>query len=87
MIFILNPTLTWALRNRDTERALSITTVLTVWTQRRALANLDSTRLKDLGISPQAAIIEAGRPFWDLPSVHITRSSPRPAIHSKQICI
>jgi hypothetical protein len=44
-----------------------ITTAFTVWTQRRALAKLDDARLKDLGISPQAAAIEAARPFWDLP--------------------
>ncbi|MFQ3184165.1 MAG: hypothetical protein ACI9RO_000694 [Alteromonas macleodii] len=67
MIFTLNPLHTWVLRNHNTEKALPFTTALTVWAQRRALANLDSTRLKDLGISPQDATIEAGRPFWDLP--------------------
>ncbi len=67
MILILNPLHTWVLRNHETEKALPFTIALTVWAQRRALANLDDARLKDLGISPQAAAIEAARPFWDLP--------------------
>jgi uncharacterized protein YjiS (DUF1127 family) len=67
MTFTLNPAHAQISRSRGTARLPSITTAFTVWTQRRALANLDDARLKDLGISPQAAAIEAARPFWDLP--------------------
>ncbi len=67
MTFTLNSAHAQTSRSRGTARLPSITTAFTVWTQRRALANLDDARLKDLGISPQAATIEAARPFWDLP--------------------
>lgn len=46
----------------------SLMTALTVWSERRTLANMDVSRLKDLGISPQDAAAEAARPFWDLPT-------------------
>ncbi|MBU2992718.1 hypothetical protein Q4555_04075 [Octadecabacter sp. 1_MG-2023] len=42
-------------------------TYMAVWKQRRELASMDVNRLKDLGISAEAAIKEAARPFWDLP--------------------
>ncbi|AGI67136.1 hypothetical protein OAN307_c14600 [Octadecabacter antarcticus 307] len=67
MTFTLNPTRNRSSRNSGTVHMPSIATVFAVWTQRRALANLDDARLKDLGISPQDAAIEAARPFWDLP--------------------
>ena len=67
MTFTLNPALAQISRSRGTARLPFITTAFTVWTQRRALAKLDDARLNDLGISPQAATIEAARPFWDLP--------------------
>jgi len=35
--------------------------------QRRALAQLDDTRLADLGLTRAAAQAEAARPFWDAP--------------------
>lgn len=35
--------------------------------QRNRLAQLDATRLADLGITPEQARIEANRPFWDAP--------------------
>lgn len=35
--------------------------------QRRQLAQLDATRLADLGISFDQAQQEAARPFWDVP--------------------
>lgn len=35
--------------------------------QRAALARLDPDQLDDIGISPEAARIEAARPFWDAP--------------------
>jgi uncharacterized protein YjiS (DUF1127 family) len=45
----------------------SLRFALRVWAERRALARMDVSRLKDLGISPAAAAAEAARPFWDLP--------------------
>lgn len=48
-------------------RPANLVTMLGVWKQRRALARLDDTRLKDLGISAQQAERESARWFWDLP--------------------
>lgn len=45
----------------------SLSTMLTVWKERRELARMDVSRLSDLGISPIEAATEAARPFWDLP--------------------
>ncbi|MEM1382705.1 MAG: hypothetical protein AAF713_10175 [Pseudomonadota bacterium] len=36
-----------------------------VMAERRRLANLDASRLADLGISEADAAAEAARPFWD----------------------
>ncbi|MCB1388746.1 MAG: DUF1127 domain-containing protein [Rhodobacteraceae bacterium] len=35
--------------------------------QRRHLARLDDQRLHDIGLSRDAALREAARPFWDAP--------------------
>ncbi|QDC10512.1 DUF1127 domain-containing protein [Oceanicola sp. D3] len=35
--------------------------------QRRALAALDETLLRDIGVSPDAARTEAARKLWDVP--------------------
>ncbi|MFN3955422.1 MAG: DUF1127 domain-containing protein [Pararhodobacter sp.] len=35
--------------------------------QRRALLDLDETLLRDIGLSREDALREAGRPFWDAP--------------------
>lgn len=35
--------------------------------QRRALAGLDDTLLRDIGLTADAARAEAERPFWDAP--------------------
>lgn len=36
--------------------------------QRTQLAELDATRLADIGVSAEQACVEANRPFWDAPS-------------------
>ncbi|WP_368187012.1 DUF1127 domain-containing protein [Aestuariibius sp. HNIBRBA575] len=36
--------------------------------QRRALAKLDATALKDIGLSTADVLIETQRPLWDAPS-------------------
>lgn len=36
--------------------------------ERRALARLTDRELRDIGLGPERARIEAGRPFWDLPA-------------------
>ena len=45
--------------------------LLRIWSalsrQRRALASLDETRLRDIGLNRDAAETEARRPFWDAP--------------------
>ncbi len=41
---------------------------LDLYTQRRALAQLDDTLLDDIGVSRRDAEAEARRPLWDAPS-------------------
>lgn len=41
--------------------------------ERRALGRLDAHLLADIGLSPDAARIEAERPLWDVPA-HWQRS-------------
>ncbi|MCW1950627.1 MAG: hypothetical protein KIH44_004575 [Octadecabacter sp.] len=48
--------------------APSLFTALTIWKERRELAGLSQTRLKDIGVSSVDATREAARPVWDLPS-------------------
>ena len=38
--------------------------------QRRALADLDEARLRDIGVTAGQAAREAARPFWDAPKAH-----------------
>lgn len=64
------PTLT-SILTRPELRALRVTLPLGAWVrvarERRALAQMDERRLRDLGIDPAEAVREAARPFWDLP--------------------
>lgn len=52
-------------------RALGVARRLAAWidigAQRRRLAELDERMLRDIGISREDALREAGRPFWDRP--------------------
>ena len=41
--------------------------VLSVLRQRRQLATLSNKQLADIGITREQALIEAARPFWELP--------------------
>ncbi|MDH3263381.1 MAG: DUF1127 domain-containing protein [Paracoccaceae bacterium] len=45
-----------------------ISMALAALRQRRALAALPPERLRDIGISPEAARREAERPAWDVPA-------------------
>lgn len=49
-------------------RNWSLNTVLSVWRSRRALAQLDSTALEDIGLSAKSAANEAAKPIWDVPT-------------------
>ena len=40
---------------------------LALWKERRDLARLDAHLLKDIGVSRDAAEIEANRAIWDMP--------------------
>ena len=40
---------------------------------RRALGELETGQLEDIGISAEAATREAGRPAWDVPQSWLTR--------------
>lgn len=41
--------------------------MIAVREERRRLRDLDPRTLQDLGISREQALLEADRPFWDLP--------------------
>ena len=57
-----------AARSRHAGLTSGIRQMARVWSERRALAQLDAARLRDLGISPAEASVEVARPFWDLPN-------------------
>jgi uncharacterized protein YjiS (DUF1127 family) len=48
--------------------ASAVLALIRMWTersrQRRALADLDDNRLKDIGKTREEALAEAGKPFW-----------------------
>ncbi len=44
-----------------------IETILAVWRQRRCLAQMDASRLEDIGVTASEAAREAARPVWDVP--------------------
>jgi len=45
----------------------TISVAYSVWRQRRALALLDASALKDIGLTQGEADIEASKPVWDVP--------------------
>ena len=45
-----------------------LVTMFSVMGERRRLRDLDKDALADLGLTPEEAAREAGRPFWDLPA-------------------
>ncbi|MBT8412296.1 MAG: DUF1127 domain-containing protein, partial [Octadecabacter sp.] len=45
--------------------AVSLADFAALWKQRRALANMPTERLSDLGLTRADAAREAARPFWD----------------------
>ncbi|MFK7938691.1 MAG: DUF1127 domain-containing protein [Roseovarius sp.] len=49
-------------------RRVSLWSYLALRRQRRTLAQLDNTRLADLGLTRTQAQAEAQRPIWDVPS-------------------
>ena len=55
-------------RARPSGQSFGVARMARVWSERRALAQLDAARLRDLGISPAEVAAEIARPFWDLPT-------------------
>ena len=53
---------------RPAAQRFSLTTLLSVWRSRRALAQLDAHALADIGISAKRAHVEASKPIWDVPA-------------------
>ena len=53
---------------RPAAQRFSLTTLLSVWRSRRALAQLDAHALADIGVSAKSAHTEAGKPIWDVPA-------------------
>ncbi len=52
--------------SRPTGIAAKLSQMVGVYRQRRQLARLDDAALNDIGISRDAAALEADRPFWDV---------------------
>jgi uncharacterized protein YjiS (DUF1127 family) len=52
---------------RPSGARFSLTRLFALHRSRRALADLDGTRLDDIGISADRARAEAARPIWDVP--------------------
>jgi uncharacterized protein YjiS (DUF1127 family) len=71
-----SPVLIDAIRMAHSMRWLSsglslVRQVLGVLRQRRQLATLSNKQLADIGITREQALIEAARPFWDLPKKQV----------------
>ncbi|KAA9010201.1 DUF1127 domain-containing protein [Histidinibacterium aquaticum] len=49
-------------------RAAGLLDLLGLYRQRRALARLDASGLRDIGVSASDAAREAARPVWDVPA-------------------
>ncbi|WP_187430878.1 hypothetical protein ROLI_009280 [Roseobacter fucihabitans] len=54
-------------RRTSATRPLRLTTFLSLWRSRRALARLDARALEDIAVTDIAADVEAKRAFWDVP--------------------
>jgi len=52
---------------RQTAGLPRVMAMIGVHKERRELAAMSDSRLRDLGITRQEATVEAARPFWDLP--------------------
>ena len=50
-----------------TGRRTSLLDLLSLYRQRRALADLDDTALSDIGLTRDEAVAEARKPIWDVP--------------------
>ena len=57
-----------ALAARRTGVRSRIAKMIALGRSRRALAGLDAHLLRDIGLEPDAALSEARRPSWDVPS-------------------
>lgn len=54
--------------NQPAAGGFSITRMIDVWRSRRALAQLDTHRLDDIGLDPKRAAKEEAKPIWDVPA-------------------
>ena len=52
---------------RRTRHRRGLFALLALWRSRRSLAELDLSRLDDIGVSAEEAHAEARRPIWDVP--------------------
>lgn len=52
--------------HRHLRRHVGLSTLFSVYRQRRALARLDDAALRDIGKTRKEAQKEANRPFWDV---------------------
>ena len=53
---------------RTRGRAFDLGAMISLWRQRRALAQLDDRALADIGVTRNEAMAEASRPVWDVPA-------------------
>lgn len=54
--------------NRPAAGGFSIVKMIDVWRSRRALAQLDTRRLEDVGLTAKRAAQEEAKPIWDVPA-------------------
>ncbi|WP_298971957.1 DUF1127 domain-containing protein [uncultured Roseobacter sp.] len=55
-------------RGANRSRRTGLMTYLALWRSRRALARLDARALEDIGVTRDAADLEANRNLWDVPN-------------------
>lgn len=54
--------------HRPAARGFSLVKMIDVWRSRRALAQLDTSRLEDVGLTAKRAAAEEAKPIWDVPA-------------------
>ena len=54
--------------NRCVAGGSLIVQMIDVWRSRRALAQLDTHRLEDIGLNAKRAAKEEAKPIWDVPA-------------------
>lgn len=60
-------TVSSALRFSHSGQSNSLFSLISLWKSRRALTRMDEYMLRDIGLTPDDALVESQRGFWDVP--------------------